>query len=304
MKKIKAFLFSSTPFFLCLAMQVIAVYYVLFIAGIFLFGISPAFLGKSYSLDEFLALTSNTNFNAVASMIYSGFCIVLFVIWLKKNFNMNFKVNVKEAFHPYEILGIALLVPGTQFLSGIVTGILAMIFPSWMDDYMALLENAGLTGDIPLLMIIYSVCLAPISEELAFRGVTMNIIKKAFPFWLANIIQALFFGVFHLNPLQGCYTFVVGLFMGYICEKGGTIYHAILFHFLFNLWGTTSSKWLAVEDVTVQGIITIVGTIVGLVGGMYFLKKGIAQKMPVPENETIQADEAVQEIVNTNLEHE
>ena len=66
--------------------------------------------------------------------------------------------------------------------------------------------------------------------------------------------------------------------MGYICEKGGTIYHAILFHVLFNLWGTTASEWLVVENEAIQGLIIIIGTIVGLSAGLYFFRKGNQQK--------------------------
>lgn len=274
MKKIKVLLFSSTPFFLCFGLQFVAVYYLLFIAACFLFGIAPAINGKAYNINDLLTLASDMNFNTVASIIFSVFCIIVFSIWLYKSCGANFKINIRKSFNPAQILGIALLVPGAQFMSSIVSSIVAMIFPSWLEEYEALIESAGLAGEVPLLMMIYSVCLAPISEELVFRGVTMRIAQRAFPFWVANIIQALLFGIFHMNPLQGCYTFVVGLFMGYICEKGGSLYHSILFHFLFNLWGTTASEWLIVEDVTLQGLIVIIGTVVGLTGGLYFLKKG------------------------------
>ena len=273
MKKIKALLFSFAPFFLCFGLQFFAVYYLLFLAACFLFGIAPAVTGKTYNLSDLLALASDMNFNTVASIVFSIFCIILFSFWLHKSFGANFKIDIRKSFPPARFLGILLLVPGAQFMSSILSGIVAMIFPSWLDEYMALLENAGLNGEVPLLMMIYSVCLAPISEELVFRGVTMRIAKRAFPFWIANIIQAALFGIFHLNPLQGCYTFVLGLFMGYICEKGGTLYHSILFHFLFNLWGTTASKWLIVEDVALQGMIVMIGTIVGLRGGLYFFNK-------------------------------
>ncbi len=186
---------------------------------------------------------------------------------------LTLKENIRNHFHPYEILGLILLVPGSQFLSSILTAMISLVFPSWIDDYMKLIENAGLSGDISIFMMIYSVILAPISEELIFRGVTLSVAKKAFPFWIANVIQALLFGLFHLNPLQGCYTFILGLILGYICEKG-SIYHVIFFHFLFNLWGTTASQWLLVEDTLIQGLIIILGTVIGLVYGFRFFHKG------------------------------
>lgn len=274
MKKIKTLLFSSVPFFLAFGLQFVAVYYLLFIASVFLFRIAPSIQGITYTFEHLLELTANMDFNTVISIVFSVFCIAVFSIWYYKSCNGNFKVNLKKNFHPYEILGIILLVPGTQFMSSIVTGMISMIFPSWLENYMELMETAGLSGEVSLLMMIYSVCLAPISEELIFRGVTYKIARRAFPFWIANIIQALLFGIFHMNPLQGCYTFILGLFMGYICEKGGTLYHAILFHVLFNLWGTTASEWLLLGNEMTQGLIIIVGTVVGLSAGFHFFHKG------------------------------
>ena len=278
MKKINTLLFSSVPFLIALGVQFIAVYYLLFIAGIFLFGVAPAIQGTTSNVDDLLALASDMNFNTIASIVFSVFCIALFAIWYYHSCGGNLKINVKKGFHAYEILGLVLLVPGTQFLCSIAMSMVAVIFPSWLEDYMELIESVGLTGDVPLLMMIYSVLLAPIGEELIFRGVTLRIARRAFPFWIANTIQALLFGVFHMNPLQGCYTFMLGLFIGYICEKGGTLYHAILFHFLFNLWGTTASEWLVVDDPTLQGLIIIAGAIIGVTAGLYFFQKGNRSK--------------------------
>ncbi|MBR3810954.1 MAG: CPBP family intramembrane metalloprotease [Agathobacter sp.] len=274
MKKFRTLLLSTTPFFLAFAMQFVAVYYLLFIAAIFLFVIAPIVQGTTYNETDLFILTADMNFNTIASILFSVFCSALFAIWYYRSCGGDLKINVMKRFHLLEVLGIVLLVPGAQFMSSIVTSIVSTIFPNWLEDYMELMETAGLSGEIPVLMMIYSVLLAPISEEFIFRGVTLRLARRAFPFWIANIIQALLFGIFHMNPLQGCYTFVIGLFLGYICEKGGTLYHAILFHLLFNLWGTTMSEFLVVEDVVLQGLIIIGGTILGTFGGIFFLQKG------------------------------
>ena len=290
MKKIKTLLFSCIPLILAIGIQFIAVYFALAVGAIYLFLIAPATQGISHSIGDLLALASDMDFNTLISIGFSALSIVVFSIWYRKNLNGSFKVDIRKNFRLNEILGIILLIPGTQFLSSIVSGAISMIFPSWLEDYMELMENAGLTGDISLLMLFYTVFLAPISEELIFRGVTYRIARKAFPFWIANIIQALLFGIFHMNPLQGCYTFIVGLVMGYICEKG-SLYHAILFHFLFNLWGTTASEWILIGDETTQGILIMVGTIVGLSGGFHFFRKGNQAKIPATTIEEIQNEE-------------
>lgn len=274
MKKFKTLCFSLVPFFLSIGLQFFMAYYLLFIAAIFLFAISPMIQDKQYTIYDLMQLTSNMDFNTVLSIVYAFTSIVVLGIWYHSSCGGNFKINIKKSFHIYEILGIILLIPGTQFMSSIVTSLVSTVFPSWLEEYMELMENAGLANDITLLMMIYSVLLAPISEEIVFRGVIYRIARREFPFWFANLIQALLFGIFHMNPLQGCYTFILGLVLGYICEKGGTIYHVILFHMLFNLWGTTASEWLLVENEMIQGMIIIIGTIVGISGGLALFKKG------------------------------
>lgn len=269
MNKIKTALFSTVPMLLSIAIQFFAVYYLLFIAIVFLFVIGPAVTGEIYDISDLLTLVENMDFNTVAMIIFSFCCMVVFGIWYRKRCGGTFRLNIKKEFHPLEILGIVFLIPGTQFLSSMVAALVSVIFPSWMDAYQELLETAGLDGDITLIMFIYSVLMAPISEELIFRGVTLRVAQRAFPFWIANIIQAFLFGAFHMNPLQGCYTFVIGLILGYICHKGGSLYHVIFFHFLFNLWGTTAAQWLLELNPLLQGMVVILSLILGL--GIGFL---------------------------------
>lgn len=278
MKKFKTLLLSTTPLLATIVLQTLASFYLVLLAAIYLFVIAPYLQDKFYTMEDLLSLAENMTFNSLVQILFSITCIILFGIWYKKRCNGTFQVSIRKDFHLFEFLGIACLVPATQFVSSFVMSITSVIFPKWLDDYMELIEKAGLSGDVSILMMIYAVCLAPISEELIFRGVTMGIARKAFPFWIANIIQALLFGIFHINPLQACYTFVVGLFMGYIYHKGGTIYHTIFFHFLFNLWGTTVSKLLTTENPVLQGLIILLGSIVGTVAGLILLNKGSKMK--------------------------
>ena len=126
-------------------------------------------------------------------------------------------------------------------VSGILTNISATFFPGWMDFYEKLMENAGLTQSPSLLLTLYAVLLGPIEEELTFRGVILSSAKRALPFWAANLFQAILFGLFHMNLIQGIYAFFIGICLGYVCERGGSIWLSIFLHILFNLWGTVLS---------------------------------------------------------------
>jgi hypothetical protein len=82
-----------------------------------------------------------------------------------------------------------------------------------------------------------------------------------------------------MNPLQGCYTFIIGLILGYICHKGGSIYHVIVFHFLFNLWGTVVAQWMLDLNPIFQGLIVILSLIFGLGFGFFFFHLGNRKKL-------------------------
>ncbi len=278
MKTVKTTLFAIVPTLICIGLQFFAVYYLLFIAAIFLFGFGPSITGKSYDMSDMMTLAQNMDFNTIAMIIFSFCCIITFGIWYKKRCGGSFHLNLKKEFHPLEILGIIFLVPGTQYLSALVASLVSAIFPSWLETYEQMLETAGLGEDITLIMFIYSVLMAPISEELIFRGVTLGIAQRVLPFALANTLQAALFGLFHMNPLQGCYTFIIGLILGYIIHKGGTIYHVILFHFLFNLWGTTAAQWMINLNPLLQGMIVILSLILGLNLGFFFFHLGNRKK--------------------------
>lgn len=273
MKKLKGLLISTVPALIAVILQIVAYCYLLCIAVIFLIASSTP-TDIENSLMKLIPLVMDMNFTIVISIVFSFFCMVIFGIWYYRSCNGTFKINPIKDFHLFEILGIILLIPGTQFISSIITSIISTIFPSLLESYLELIENTGLSGEIPVLMMIYAVFMAPISEELIFRGVTYSIARRTFSFWGANIIQALLFGIFHMNPIQSCYTFVLGLVLGYIREKGGTLYHVIFFHFLFNLWGTTVSEWMVFENEILQALVIFGGAIIGMVGGLLLFNKG------------------------------
>ena len=286
MKKIRTFFFSFLPCLLGIILQFLLSFSLMLLSVGFVF-LTMANTSADDKWNRLMELWGNTNFNTVIMILFSISCIILFGFWYRKTFDKDLNSKQKKKFHLLQIIGIIFLVPATQFMSAILISILSAFFPSWLIAYETLLENAGLTEDISIIMIIYSVCLAPISEELIFRGVTMRIARKSFPFWIANLMQALFFGIFHMNILQGCYAFALGLFLGYVYERGGSIYHAMFFHFLFNLWGTTISEWLTTLNPTFTNILIFFGTTIGMSVGLKLFNLGTKQLLCTQEHTTI-----------------
>lgn len=196
---------------------------------------------KDPSASDSAALTETLlqpSTNGTLGIILSLLCILFFSIWYYQTCGGNYLPNPKKTFNLQTVTGTILLAPGFQFACSIVMMILTVLMPEAIKAYEALMEEVGMTGETSIFLIIYAVLLAPISEELIFRGVTMRCFRRAVPFWFANIMQAALFGLFHANLVQGIYTFVFALALGYLCERGGSIYYSILAHFVFNLWGT------------------------------------------------------------------
>lgn len=82
-------------------------------------------------------------------------------------------------------------------------------------------------------MFLYAGILAPITEEILFRGLiqrTMLPFGKRF----AIFVSALTFGLFHGNLIQTPYAFVVGLVLGYVAAEYNIVW-AMVLHMINNL---------------------------------------------------------------------
>ena len=75
---------------------------------------------------------------------------------------------------------------------------------------------------------------APIFEEWMCRGMVLRgLLTKMKPVW-AIVISALFFAVIHANPWQALNAFLLGLVMGYVYYKTGSLILTMLIHFVNN----------------------------------------------------------------------
>ena len=75
---------------------------------------------------------------------------------------------------------------------------------------------------------------APIFEEWLCRGMVLRgLLTKMKPVW-AIVISALFFAVIHGNPWQALNAFLIGVLMGYVYYKTGSLILTMIIHFVNN----------------------------------------------------------------------
>lgn len=282
LKKIGCILFCLLPVLLAFGLQLLITFAGLALRAFYLFQQDPSLVG-SFSSPEFQrTLLGDSQFLMALSAIYGISSALVLGFWYWKWCFPKKRPRRKPSaiINPAMALGIMLMVVGLQYISSYLIMAVAAIHPAWYNTYESLMENAGF-GNVTPMLALYSVLIAPISEELIFRGITLKYATKAMPFFLANIFQAFLFGVFHGNVVQGVYAFAVGLFCGYICIKGSSIYLSILFHMLFNLWGTFQPDFLSYSGTSIfihLGILA--GAAILAFTGIFLYQRGANNRTP------------------------
>ena len=279
--KIKYVLFAFIPWlmFKALALVVSAIASVVVSAGYIRNGGSiegaQAYVAEYIQGDRAMMIT------IIVQLIALFIGLLILIKGLKKNdFGSPFK-----AFPRLTFPGTIVIMVGSCFLTLIAMSLYAIFAPGLLASYNELMTASGLTG-FTALSIFATIILAPVTEEILFRGVSFGFLKKAgLKFWLVNIIQALLFGVTHMNIIngivggveyfnivQGTYAFVLGLFLGYLRERTGKLWAPILGHIVFNFVGTFVTTWLATLGQTVSGAIMIGGGIVLTILGFILIE--------------------------------
>lgn len=87
---------------------------------------------------------------------------------------------------------------------------------------------------VPLGLFIYGLA-APLAEELIFRGVLYNRIKKMFNVPVGIVLTAVLFAAYHGNMVQGLFAFFMGLVIVYLYEEFGFFYIPVAVHAIMNL---------------------------------------------------------------------
>lgn len=78
------------------------------------------------------------------------------------------------------------------------------------------------------------VVLAPVFEEIMFRGYLFGRLRARHTFWVSAVVTSLVFAVVHMQLNVGIDVFILSMFMCYARERFGSVYPAILMHMLKN----------------------------------------------------------------------
>lgn len=83
-------------------------------------------------------------------------------------------------------------------------------------------------------LILYGIC-SPIIEEVIFRGIIYNRLKRMFPLTVSIITSAILFGMFHGNIVQAIYGFIMGCLIAWCYEKYDSFIAPVVIHVTANV---------------------------------------------------------------------
>lgn len=111
-------------------------------------------------------------------------------------------------------------------------------WPQWMTDFFSSEETmkvlTGLLGTTGGAFVI--VILQPLAEEIVFRGAILRTLLRWKPEhrWLMITLSALLFALAHMNPMQFIHPFLIGLLLGWMYERTGSIIPGVAYHWINN----------------------------------------------------------------------
>ena len=173
---------------------------------------------------------------------------------------------------------IVLLGFAVQHVISLLMAAIYAIMPSAMDQYTEMIDSSGIS-QYSILWAVSTLILPPIVEEIIFRGLILQYLGRAGArFLVANLIQAVLFGVFHMNFVQGIYTALLGFLLGWLAYRYDSILVPMVLHAIFNLFGTVlvdlESRFL--PDIVLTLI--ILGSVSLLVITILMIHFGVGEK--------------------------
>ena len=139
------------------------------------------------------------------------------------------KLFPTKSFNVFILIPVLVFLWAAQNLIGEVNIALDKVFPppAWFWE----LFNKVFESDYGIYGAILKVAIiAPVVEELIFRGVIMHGLMRNYSKFTAVFVSALMFAIFHLNPWQFPATFILGLLLGTLMVRTRNIYLCILGH--------------------------------------------------------------------------
>lgn len=144
-----------------------------------------------------------------------------------------------------------------------------------MDDSLMAKTTLGM-----VIMVLYSCIIAPITEELFYRGMLLKSLSKVNQRF-GIIVSSLFFGLAHGNIRQFMLAFLLGIFLSHITMKHNSILPSTIVHIFVNSLATIINELSErITDEKILLAIEMVYILIAIMGIIFFIDFRNSDKLP------------------------
>jgi membrane protease YdiL (CAAX protease family) len=235
----------------------------------------PSLLDPTVVIDNLLDWTMTHLLEQ--TIAYQVIAVAVFVpMWLKT------RTYRPETERPSLVLPIvlsALALPGVSLVFSYALSATGLDETS--ETFMEMME--AIQNSSILLQVLSAVILAPIVEELCFRGLILNRSLYWMPKWAALLLQGVLFGVMHLNVPQGIFAALVGILLGMLYIRYRSLWVSIAAHLAVNGISTLVNNMgdMSSEEATAAQLAIIISCIVLSIISIIVIFKTKAAKIVV-----------------------
>lgn len=212
--------------------------------------------------------SATTKYAVIITTIADIIALVIFILmFMKKEKNLINRCKFKKI---SIFNAIIIIVSSTGF--AFLCSSLLYLTQNILRDYDKV-ANSILSGTQSVIGIICMIIIVPIFEEIFFRGIIFNELRKNFNLVLSIIIEALIFALMHGNVKQGIYAFVLGVITALVYIWTDSILSNIVLHMSFNLFGSLVAPQVVYYTKSFIVLYVILGILVGAISLIYLYKK-------------------------------
>ena len=293
-------------------------------------------IGSSLFLSFFvtiIALHYNLDINSIASSevfiyisaILPQLCFLgIFLYYkFKKNLEINF-LPKENTFSPFALYPVVILLSIITLLGSLNFTYLG----NYIFSFFANPSSLDLPVDNVLTFIFSSLflCLLPaVFEEILFRGILFESLRKKFSLPLAIILSAFCFALMHMSLFSFIHQFLLGIILALLAYFTGSIVYGMVFHFINNFavilieFAFGGAFPLIFAEYSLLNVVLIFGIFaltVGVVFLFFFLlrkKKSLndtkietstSLEIQQKENTLLNSDETSEEVLNLDKYNE
>lgn len=165
----------------------------------------------------------------IYSILFFLTLLLVFAI-RRKNFFRELRLNkISVSYLP----GLLLLALGLILF---IDSVLNLLPRSVLEGYTE--SSSSLSQGAFALSMLTQALIAPLTEEVTFRGLLLSRFNKALPRWVGILISSFLFGLVHGQIVWFIYAAFLGIIFSLIANHMDSILGSILLHMLFNAGGT------------------------------------------------------------------